>query len=144
MANLRGLKSLTLLAVVPVILLVSDYCSYGALGTPVGALHASCASLIGNHRVKAYGLPEPTFPTYRKLMRNRYDIGIDHIAGCIVSRWQIAYVNGYNAVSTPLIKRRFGNDVFQKGYEEAKRLDQAALKSGQPPLLTGAETTGGN
>jgi len=49
-----------------------------------------------------------------QLLRQRYGIEYRAVAGCIVSRSLVDYVDGYDSVSAAAAKRRFGRDVFRE------------------------------
>ena len=68
-----------------------------------------------------FGLPPPWMPAYIKILRDKYGIEYHAVAGCIVSPGLIAYVNGYDSVSSEAIEKRFKHDVFVEAAGDAER-----------------------
>jgi hypothetical protein len=68
----------------------------------------------GRYQILGYGLPAAWQPEYAWLLRQRYGIEYRAVAGCIVSRSLVDYVDGYDSVSAAAAKRRFGRDVFRE------------------------------
>ena len=90
-----------------------------------GELAASFEVAQGRYRVLAFGLPAPGHDEYERILRERYGIEMRRVAGCVVSRWQVAYWEGYNSVSVDAANRKFGHDVFQESDAEAGRMWRA-------------------
>lgn len=63
-----------------------------------------------------YGMPMP--PEYYQIVHQRYQIEL-HIYGDLVSEKIIGHVKGYNEITDPEIKRRFGSDVLSAASDEA-------------------------
>jgi hypothetical protein len=64
--------------------------------------------------VSAESLPETA-----RLLRQRYGIELRVVAGCIVTKPLVAYVDGYNMVSMAAAGRKFGHDVFETTMRDA-------------------------
>lgn len=71
-------------------------------------------------KIKTLGRPVSWFQEWREILLNEYNIDIVRIAGCLVSDEEIDYLNGYNSVSEPEIKKRFGENVFKDTLEQAE------------------------
>jgi len=74
----------------------------------------------GRYRVLGYGLPMPSRAEYVRLLRERYGVEYQAVAGCIVSTSLMSYVARYNSVSIPAANQKFGHDIFEATYQEAK------------------------
>lgn len=61
---------------------------------------------------------------YGQILKDRYGVEYEAVAGCIVSESLIAYVEAYDDVSGAAVKRKFGQDVFKKSWDEATRIWQ--------------------
>ncbi|MBN9516933.1 hypothetical protein J0H58_00210 [bacterium] len=86
---------------------------------PRGVTAAWVDAARGHDEIQAYGYPEPKRFESARLLRERYGVHTNTVAGCVVTyelRW---YVSGYNSVSIPNINARHGKDVFEECYEEA-------------------------
>jgi len=89
----------------------------------------------GHYEVLVLGLAPRWRPEYARLLRERYRIESRVVAGCVVSEWLLAYVEGYNEVSMNAANRRFGRDVFRESIVEASRnwrLRQPATRDVSP------------
>lgn len=75
----------------------------------------------GHYEVQGYGLPDPWRPEYARLLQERYGVKFRTVALCIVSRTLVAYVDSYDSVSTAAINRKFGHDVFEECWQEARK-----------------------
>jgi hypothetical protein len=62
--------------------------------------------------VKTYGLPASWFSEYQRIFKEEYNVLIEPIAGCIVTKDLREYVSEYNEVSKQRIKQLYGNDIF--------------------------------
>jgi len=74
----------------------------------------------GHYKILGYGLPVVWQPAYARILKERYGIEYEGVAGCIVSDSLVSYVEGYDAVSTHAANRKFGSDIFRKASDEAK------------------------
>lgn len=75
----------------------------------------------GHYRILTYGQPVPYFPEYARLLKERYGIEIHPVAGCIVSKDLISYVDGYDGIIAAATKHRFGRDVFKECADDARK-----------------------
>jgi hypothetical protein len=75
----------------------------------------------GHYIVLALGLPAAWRSNAAQLLRERYGIEMRVVAGCVVTEPLLAYVDGYNEVSTKAANQKFGHDVFQESMAEAAR-----------------------
>lgn len=67
------------------------------------------------------GLPAPESGEYWQLLKDRYQIEMRGVAGCIVDSSDINHIHGYNAVMTAAIDRRFGKGTLDRAWKEAQR-----------------------
>jgi|ERR1041385_2242942 hypothetical protein len=75
----------------------------------------------GHYRILAYGLPPRGVVQYKQILQERYGVEYQTVALCIVSRSLVAYADAYDNVSGDAIKRKYGQDVFKKSWDEATR-----------------------
>ena len=124
----RGKKLLAILALsIPLAAVVRNRTP----GSAVIARQSSAAALGGvvalvdltreHYAVLAFGLPTRWRPEAARLLRDRYRIEMRVVADCDVDNLLIAYVRGYNAVSTRAAKLKFGHDVFAESMADAAR-----------------------
>jgi hypothetical protein len=92
---------------------------------PRGAVAAYLEHTRGHREVKTFGYPPPERREYARLLRERYGVEVNVVAGCVVTEELVQYVKGYNAVSKWLLKEEFGRDIFAECWEEARRKRQA-------------------
>lgn len=85
-----------------------------------GHLDARYDVLRGNYRVLSYGMPGLWHDEWKQLLKERYQITNDAVAGCMVSGSLIAYVRAYNKVSIIAANEKFGHDIFAEISEEAR------------------------
>lgn len=93
--------------------------------------------------VKTAGLPSLERPDYEHLLKERCNVTLQPIAGCLVTSGLQAYLSGYNEVATLAIQQRFGTNIFAELDQEAsaryqKRFAQTAphgqaVGQNQPP-----------
>lgn len=86
-----------------------------------GQMAANMDLRKGNYRLLTYGLPPTWLPEYARLLKERYRIELHPVAGCVVSNGLIAYVDGYDEVSSAAALHKFGHDVFKECMGEAQR-----------------------
>ena len=58
---------------------------------------------------------------YVRLLKERYGVKVNYIAGCIVTQDLAWSADGYNSVSVPRINAKFGKDIFAECQGEARR-----------------------
>jgi hypothetical protein len=110
---------------------------WGVYGwAPIPQIRGGIAARIdvkhGHFKELGYGLPVPWRPAYERLLRKRYGIEFETVAGCLVSPYLEKYVVAYNEVSEGAVNRKFGHDVFKELLDEAssdwKRAHHSTLK----------------
>lgn len=89
-------------------------------GVKAGRRDAENDLRAGILRLKAYGLPADWRPTYERMLKERYGVEYDVVAGCMVTSDLTDYVTGYNGPMHKEITRRFGKDVLKKLAAEAQ------------------------
>jgi hypothetical protein len=77
--------------------------------------------LRGHYEILGLGLPAPWHPEYARLLRERYGIQERVVAGCVVSKSLLAYVEGYNSVTMSAANRKFRRDIFHESIADASR-----------------------
>src|SRR5215467_10029043 len=75
----------------------------------------------GHYKILAYGLPPPYSNEYARLLHERYGIEYEQSALCIVSPALVNYVDSYDSVSSAAAQRKFGPDIFEKTFAEARQ-----------------------
>lgn len=75
-----------------------------------------------NLKVKTFGTIVTWFQEWRKILLNEYNVEIEVVSGCVVSDETVEYVNGYNKISEAEIKKKFGEDIFEKTLDEAEAI----------------------
>lgn len=81
--------------------------------------------------VKTAGLPSPDRTDYERLLQERCHAALQPIAGCIVTSELLAYMDGYNEVSTAAIKQRFGKDIFEALNRDARARYEKRVAGGR-------------
>jgi hypothetical protein len=88
-----------------------------------GQAEAKLDLASGRLAIETYGMPMPE--GYYKILRERYHIEVKRIAGDTdVTEKVMGHAKGYNEVSEPEIKRRFGDNVLQSVEDEAFRKER--------------------
>ena len=91
-----------------------------------GRVAAVVDLLQGRYQVLGHGLPAPYVTEYDRLLKERYGIEYYQAAWCLASDELRDYIDGYDSVSVEAIQRKFGDDVFDKTADEARKLWDAA------------------
>jgi hypothetical protein len=92
-----------------------------------GMLRARLDHARGHHEVKTYGGPpaapevEEEHDEYVRLLRARYGVVVNRVAGCVVTQELVRYVEGYNATSRGLPLEQYGKDIFAECAGLARR-----------------------
>ncbi len=89
-------------------------------GYPRGMIAAWADGARGHNEVKVCGLPPPWDGEYIRLVRQRYGVEVNAVAGCVVTQDLVRYVNGYNSVAKPRIRTQHGKDIFAECANEAR------------------------
>lgn len=101
---------------------------------PRGMAMAWWDGVRGRDIEKIYGMMQGTDPEYARLLRERYGVEFDVVAGCVVTSELRQYADGYNAVSRPRVRAKWGKDVFTECLVDATALVNEALqKAGVAP-----------
>lgn len=121
---IRSHKILTGIILVPLLL------AGWPLSAPIrGELAARFDLVRGHYELLGYGLPPTWIRDYRHILQQRYGIEYRAVAGCVVSPWEVSYVDAYDSVITAAAKQRFGHDIFEEAANEAKdSWDRAMIK----------------
>jgi hypothetical protein len=69
--------------------------------------------------VEEYGREAVWEEDYGKIAERRFGVHVKRVAGCIVDDQILGHAKGYNEISEPAIKRRFGRDVLVDARVEA-------------------------
>ncbi|QEL15179.1 hypothetical protein [Limnoglobus roseus] len=88
---------------------------------PRGLFAAYADRVAGHDEIKVFGYPPPEIGEYSRLLRERYGVKMNVVAGCVVTQDLEWYVDGYNSVSEPRIREKFGKDIFEECWNEAKQ-----------------------
>ena len=73
----------------------------------------------GTFAVETMGLRRSDSFERDEILRQRHGIETRVVAGCVVTEELVAHMEGYNSVMKPEIRRRFGQDVFERTLAEA-------------------------
>jgi len=71
----------------------------------------------------------PWRPEYAQLLQERYGSNFVRWLLCIVSRTLVAYVDSYDTRQHCPINRKFGHDVFEECWQEARKNWEQAHRS---------------
>jgi hypothetical protein len=92
------------------------------LATPLrGNLAARYDLARGKHRILNFGLPPLWLPEYARLLRERFGVELDAVAGCTVSQQLVSYGEAYDKVTAAAAIRKYGHDIFRECAEEAEK-----------------------
>ncbi|MGA3371179.1 MAG: hypothetical protein ABSC48_05400 [Terracidiphilus sp.] len=107
-------------AVATLIVLLFEWDSAGwwPLAAALGQHNAQVDVAHGHYKILTHGIANPEGSPYANLLRQRYGVELHAVAGCIVSKSLVDYVDAYNNVSTDAVNRKFGHDVFKEVYDE--------------------------
>src|SRR5258708_1219633 len=65
----------------------------------------------GYFAVEEFGRTVVWQDDYAKIAKQRFGVHVKTVAGCIVDEEIVGHAKGYNEISEPAIKRKFGRDV---------------------------------
>jgi hypothetical protein len=94
---------------------------------PFGAVMAHIDHWRGNDKVKTFGLPAEWSDDYAALLRDRYGVELNSVAGCTPPVSLMQYVEGYNRVSESYLQQKYGKDILEECAAEVR----ANLKNAQ-------------
>jgi hypothetical protein len=106
---------------------------------PALVLGVGCAILDGawgRTTIKTLGTPIWVAGEYERLLRDRHGIQVDRVAGRVVWPFQDGFARGYNAVSEPWIRSKFGASVFEDCIQEALEEEERRFGVPRAGLLT--------
>ena len=101
--------------------LIVSTIGWGASSKLRGELAAKYDLAHGRYKELGFGLPVIWRDEYARLLHERYGIEFKAVAGCIVSPDLVAYVEGYNKVSSSAMTQKFHRDVLWETSQEAER-----------------------
>ncbi len=83
----------------------------------------------GTLAIETMGLLVRHHGHYAKILKERYNIQVRGVAGCMVNSFIIGHAEGFNQVMNAEIKRRFGKNVFEHALTEAEELLDKELEA---------------
>src|SRR5262245_30964686 len=93
-------------------------------GTPLrGLVMAHIDYALGHYRVWEGGPPAPWLREEQELLRERYGVEVDGVMPYLLTPWTFPYFwygRGYNAAALDLLRQRYGKDVLDECYRDAK------------------------
>jgi hypothetical protein len=105
-------RALVILSLTAVWLAVWYWCFVPAhwRGTVAAYVHGT----FGYDQVKKIGMPPRWEAGYNRLAWDRYKVWFDEAGDYNVSGAEQAYARGYNAVSVPRLRKRYGKDYWEE------------------------------
>lgn len=97
----------------------SEHVPYSRLAYQSGRAEAETDLEDGRLIIEDYGFPRKGQQEFAEILRQRYHIELRRVASDFLDPRAYGHAFGYNDVSKPEIKRRFGDDVLQKAEAEA-------------------------
>src|SRR5271165_1926414 len=110
-----------LAAVIVLAFLFAGFLGWDSSDRTRGKIMAHFDVAEGHYAMLIYGLSAGSHSEAARLLRERYGIELRVVAGCIVTKPLIAYIDGYNMVSTAAACRKFGHDVFRETMLDASK-----------------------
>ncbi len=114
----------------PDIAYTSEHMPYSRAAYEAGRAQAETDMRAGRLVIEEYGFPRKGEQEYADILRDRYHIELRRVASDIVDPKADGHAFGYNAISEPEIKRRFGSDVLEKAQTEAAKHYDAQHQKG--------------
>jgi len=74
-------------------------------------------------------MPSASQEDYVDLLKDKYQVSVERVAGCVVSPWEFAYSEAYNRVAIRAIHNKFQKDPFDECYNDARQLFLSRRKS---------------
>ena len=87
---------------------------YSKSAYDAGRVEAEADVKAGRLVILDYGVPRKGQNEFEALFRERYEVEVRRVANDAVNPTINGRALGYNEVSKPEIKRRFGDDVFER------------------------------
>jgi hypothetical protein len=113
------------------------YPTNSAKALALGQLEARRDLSDGVMIVKTAGLPPPSRDDYEHLLKERCNVKLEPVAGCVVSSGLLAYMQGYNEISGAAIKQKFGTNIFERLNVESETRWHNRQKADDPPAGKG-------
>jgi len=88
---------------------------------PRGMLAAYLEYACGHYEIQTAGYPVRWYREYQALLRERYDVELNMVAGCVVwpnTEW---FMEGYNSVSSPMLTHKYGKDILKECADLARQ-----------------------
>lgn len=82
---------------------------------------------------ETYGLPTIYQGEYFKLLAEKYPIEMRPVAGCLVDDKIVGHAAGYNEIMDREIEHRFGTNILDKAFADAKKHYKEQLEKDHPP-----------
>ena len=97
-----------------------------------GYLHAHLDLLLGRPSWKVYGLGGADQRDLAWIMRRRYNVRLNTVAGCVVNDLIVDYARTYNGIIRADLRTQYGRDAINECEDEAlsRRHDRWAQKLG--------------
>jgi hypothetical protein len=76
----------------------------------------------GNLAYEVHGLLSSHFQECQQLLRDRHNIELRCVGGCVVDESVEAHAKGYNEIMRPEIEQRFGTNLWAQVETDAKKL----------------------
>ena len=86
----------------------------------MGSVVAHVDHLRGHYELKTFGSGVRWRFTYGVILKERYGVTLNIVAGCVVTPWLVDYVLGYNGVSEKYIERKHGAGVLDECAKKAR------------------------
>jgi hypothetical protein len=80
--------------------------------------------------IKFAGLPVPEWGDYERLLKERCNVRLEPVAGCLVTSGLTEYLRGYNGISVGFIRLKFGTNILDRLQQEAREQLQSRLAGG--------------
>jgi len=93
-----------------------------------GMIDAKVDFASGKLRIESYGLASGWSRDYKLILKEKYGIEHDSVAGCLVSPWITGHAKAYNKEMKEKIKERYGDSIFEDSIEEARHDFELRLK----------------
>jgi hypothetical protein len=120
-AFLRNHKKLfSIIALIALLFAVLN--AWSLLAPTRGRLTAQFELKRGHYIYLTFGLEPPERREIARLLQERYGVELRTVAGDIVSKDLVAYVDAYNEVMDAAINRRFGHNVYKECYDAAYKV----------------------
>ena len=99
------------------------YVGYRLAAYPRGMLMAHFDCARGRYEIERSGMPAQWQFISWRIIHDKYGVDVNH-GGCVVTPDSLWYEDGYNSVSEPRIRARFGKNVIA----ECDRVAEIAMQ----------------